>query len=202
MGLLWGDHVDFQQVINLSLAGLAGGIGALIGGWIMWHWAGPGIILNALKNHLGKEMVLFLLNPTMKTGKKVKDEDGKEHDQIVSPMIFLGREAGKQAFFELKGLMGIDERKKQVLLDDMRTALSDPNNPLAQQMAAINPKVLDRALEDSDYLRAAVEIFKPQLQTIGKKALDNFINKRQGNNATAATVTEQQGTQGLKDWWK
>lgn len=147
---------------TVVVAGLAGGVGALVGGWIMWHWAGPPVVLKVLKERLGPVMSDYLLNGEVKTGRKIKDEEtGKERDELISPVRAFGREAGKQAYYELSSFFGVNARKRQVLEQDFKDALMNPENPLRQQLMVANPKIIERALDDGDYMKALFEFVRP-----------------------------------------
>lgn len=49
--------------------------------------------------------IQILFSP-IKTGKKVKDEDGKEHDEVLPLYRFMGRELSNYFMMKLKGMRG------------------------------------------------------------------------------------------------
>lgn len=175
-----------MDIVDLILAALMGGAGALIGGYIMWNWLGPRIVNGAIGHAIGPAIYNWLTTPSLDTGKKRKVQDEEtgevsETNDIISPLEQIMREAGRTTYTMLCSRMGVDARKRGVAIDDVQTALGDPNNPLRQALGAVSPKLLERAFKDGDYVAIALQLFQPQIEKYINTKLANATTGGAGN---------------------
>ncbi len=148
------------DILSLVLTGVVAAIASFCGSFIMWKLIGPGVVDKGIGRKLGPAMMKWLFEPSIRTGNKVKQQhekaDGsiveKEVDEIVAPAEELAQRMGRIVWHQFRGKLAGDGTKNAALIGDVQAALANPDNPLAQYLGAINPKIIDRALKDGDYI--------------------------------------------------
>ena len=176
--------------VSLILTAVVAAIASFVGSAVMWTLIGPRVVKRGIGKELGPSMLKWLFEPSIDTGEKVVEKhekaDGtiveKEVKEIVAPAEELARRMGHIVYMMTLSKLGGDKRKNQVLIGDVQSALANPDNPLAQYLGAINPKIIDRALKDGDYVpliiqlllsnEKAREFVTGKLKTVGAKSID------------------------------
>ena len=72
-----------------------------------------------------QSLVGMILSTPINTGRKIKDEDGKEHPEIVPLTTYLGREMSHYMMMKIKGMRGGLSTQAGAALESM--AANDPN---------------------------------------------------------------------------
>lgn len=173
-----------QGLITLFFAG--------VGSYVMWKIAGPAVVVRAIQAKMGPILMEWLVNPGISTGRKRKiqavpaefDDKGKEispavfedQDEILSPLELIITKAGDTLFQKVYGKIGGDARKRQAVQNDIAVGLAEPGNPFGSLLAGINPRLLDRALRDGDYVPILIEQFGPLLKQFVENKLSNGNN--------------------------
>lgn len=161
--------VEWAQVLATGIVTV---LGALVGSFVMWKLVGPSVVRAGAKGVFGPAMLEWLFTPSVKTGEKLiekkEGKDGtvteKEVDEVLSPAEVLAVRMGKIVYMQTLSKLGVDGRKAGMVVGDIQAALANPDNPLAQQLAVINPKLLERALKDGDYVPIIMSMFAPQIK--------------------------------------
>lgn len=177
--------IDLETIL---LSGVCTLIFAGIGSYVMWKIAGPRVVVKAIQTQMGPILLEWLTTPSFKTGKKKKtlvqeaetDEEGKEiepaqyemADEVLSPLDLIMSRAGDLVFQKFMGKLGGDARKRGAVQADIVAALGDSSSPLGSLLGSINPRLLERALKDGDY----VPIILEQLGPLAKQFLEKKIN--------------------------
>jgi len=174
------------DLFEVALEGLLTLLFAGIGSYFMWRLIGPRVVTNAIRAKMGPILLDWLTTPSLKTGEKLKIKDSKgketEQDEILSPLELIMENAGNLVFQKLMGKIGGDERKKDAVQQDIIAGLANPASPFAGLLNSVNPKLLERALKDGDY----VPIILEQLGPFAVKWLEKRVNIGQMNTTGGA----------------
>lgn len=145
----------------------------------MWKVAGPRVVIKALQEKMGPILLNWFTTP-IPTGatKVVVNEEGEEETVPIqiSPMETMMSVAGETLYRKLLGKMGGDRRKVRAVQDDIVDGLANPANPFATLLNGVNPRLLERALKDGDYVPILLEQFGPILQRWAESKLTNIAN--------------------------
>jgi len=155
------------DIVSLVVTGVVAALASFFGSLVMWSLIGPRVVKKGIGRELGPAMITWLFEPSIKTGEKAVEKreraDGtvveKEVDEIVAPAEELARRMGRIVYHMMLGKLGGDGAKKAALMGDVQAALANPDNPLAQYLGAVNPKIIDRALKDGDYIPLIIQMF-------------------------------------------
>ena len=132
----------------------------------MWRLVGPGVVVKAIRARMGPILMEWLTTP-VPTGrkKKITSEDGtSEIDEKLSPLDTIIINAGEVLYRKMLGIKGGDVRKRQALENDVREGVLEPGSPIFSLLNSINPKIVERAIRDGDYIPILLDMFGPQLQ--------------------------------------
>lgn len=132
----------------------------------MWKFVGPGVVFAAIQEKMGPILQNWLLTP-VPTGRKrtVKGEDGPEEvPELLSPVEQMMTVAGEVLYRKMLGKVGGDYKKRQAVQDDIVEGLQNPGNPFASMLNGINPRLLERAIKDGDYVPILLDQFGPMIQ--------------------------------------
>lgn len=154
------------DLASLIITGVAAAIFSFIGSFLMWSIIGPRVVKKGIGKELGPAMITWLFEPSIDTGEtvieKIERADGsikeKESKEIIAPAEELARRMGKIIYSMTLSKLGVDGHKKAALIGDVQSALANPDNPLSQYLGAINPKIIDRALKDGDYIPLIIQL--------------------------------------------
>jgi len=149
---------------------------AFIGSYVMWKIAGPRVVIRALQEKMGPILLNWFTTPIPNgSTKTVVNEEGEEEKVpvTVSPMETMMSVAGETLYRKLLGKMGGDKRKVRAVQDDIVEGLGMPGNPFATLLNGINPRLLDRALKDGDYVPILLEQFGPIIQKWAEAKLNS-----------------------------
>lgn len=154
------------DIISLIVTGVVAALASFFGSLVMWSLVGPRVVKKGIGRELGPAMIHWLFEPSIKTGEKIVEKrekaDGtvieKEVDEILAPAEELARRMGKIIYLMTLSKLGVDGHKKAALIGDVQSALANPDNPLSQYLGAINPKIIDRALKDGDYIPLIIQL--------------------------------------------
>jgi len=175
-----------MEPLELVLEGLVTLFFAFMGSYVMWRIAGPKVLEKTLRARMGPILLEWFLTPSFETGKtkKIKDEDGEETEvkEILSPLDLIIKNAGEIFYSKLMGKMGGDVRKREAIQGDIIAGLSNPVSPFAGILNSVNPRILERAIKDGDY----VPIIMDQLGPIIYKWAEKKLNNGQMNTADKA----------------
>lgn len=163
------------EIVDLVLTGAIAAICSLLGSAIMWLFVGPKVVERGLKNRAGPAIYEWLVSPSIDTGKirsRVTDEGEKEeYREVLSPLQNIIQNAGELMYQKLMGRVGGDARKRMAVERDIQEGLLDPANPFAVMLNGINPRLLERAIRDGDYVPILLQQFGPVLQQFVEKKL-------------------------------
>ena len=200
--MLWDlEAVNFAQVI---VTGIVTVLGAFFGSYVMWKLVGPGVIKSGANGVFGPALIKWLFAPSIDTGEKVQVKhtkaDGtevtKEEKEIVAPAQFIATQMARVIQGMMLSKLGVDGRKKAVLVGDIQAQLADPDSPFAGLVGFLSPKARERALKDGDYIPILLDMLvsSPQARELVGKA----INKFKGQSSSGAL--ESVGGVGGKTW--
>ncbi len=165
--------IDLESVVATGLVTLCM---SFIGSYIMWSLAGPRVVVRAIQSRMGPILMDWLTAPTYKTGKKrvvTDDEGGKtEVDEVLSPLQLIIINAGELMWQKMMGKMGGDARKRGAVQSDIVDGISSPGNPFGGLLNQINPRLLERAIKDGDYVPIILEQLGPLLKDWAAKKLN------------------------------
>jgi len=165
------------DVVTVVVQGLVTLLFAFIGSYVMWKIAGPRVVIRALQEKMGPILMNWFVTP-IPTGatKSVTNDEGEEEivDVKVSPMEQMMTAAGETLYRKLLGKMGGDRRKVRAVQDDIVEGLGMPGNPLGSLLQGINPRLLDRALRDGDYVPILLEQFGPIIQRWAEQKVNSL----------------------------
>jgi len=152
------------DVISVVLSGIVTLLFAFLGSYIMWRWIGPRVVSNAIQDRLGPILQAWLVTP-VPTGKMktVVNADGEEEsvEVAVSPLDQMMTSAGEILYRKMLGKIGGDRRKVGAVQDDITESLANPSSPLGALLGQVNPKLLERAIRDRDYVPIILDQFGP-----------------------------------------
>lgn len=173
------------DLLSMFLQGLVTLVFAFIGSYVMWKVAGPRVVVTAIREQMGPILINWLMTPSIGTGRKKKstDEDGveSEADEVVAPIDLMMTRAGELVYQKLMGKLGGDVRKRQAVQGDIIDGLSVPGSPFGSLLSQVNPRLLERAMKDGDYLPIILE----QLGPLMSRYIENKLNKK-GDTFTAS----------------
>ena len=194
--------VNFAAVL---VTGIVTIVGAFFGSYLMWKLIGPGVVNAGVGESLGPAMLNWLFDPSIKTGEKIVEKrekaDGttvdKEVDEVLAPAEVLALRMGKVVYALIFSKLGVDARKKGVLVGDIQAELANPDSPFSQFAGFLSPKARERALKDGDYVPILLDLIvsSPQARDLVGKA----INKFKGQSITQSAVSGPSGVGG-KTW--
>lgn len=166
------------DLLSMFLQGLVTLVFAFIGSYIMWKVAGPRVVVTAIREQMGPILINWLMTPSIPTGKKKKmtadDNEEVEFDEVLAPIDLMMTRAGELVYQKLMGKLGGDVRKKQAVTNDIIEGMSMPGSPYASLLSSINPKLVERALKDGDYMPIILE----QLGPLVARYAENKLNKK------------------------
>lgn len=181
--------IDLESVV---LSGLVTLLFAAIGSYVMWKIAGPRVVVKAIQSRMGPILLDWLTTPSFSTGKKKRtlvteaelDDDGKEispaeyemRDEILAPLDLIMTRAGELMYQKFMGRLGGDARKRGAVQGDIIAGLSEPGNPFGSLLNGINPRLLERAMKDGDYMPIILE----QLGPLAKDFIASKMTKGAG----------------------
>lgn len=161
---------------------------AFVGSFVMWKIIGPRVVYEAIRARMGPILLDWLMTPSIKTGKRKKmlkseavlDDDGKElspaiyeiGDEVLSPIEHIISRAGDTLFCKVYGKLGGDVRKKQALQGDIIEGLQNQDSPFGLLLNQLNPRIIERAVKDGDYVPLLLEQFGPLLKEFAAKKLN------------------------------
>lgn len=156
----------------------------------MWRIIGPRVVYQAIQTRMGPILLDWLMKPSIETGKRKKmlkseavlDDDNKEispaiyeiGNEVLSPIEFIISRAGDTLFSKVYGKLGGDVRKRQALQGDIIDGLQDQGNPFGMLLNQINPRIMERAVKDGDYVPLVLEQFGPLLKEFAAKKLNGM----------------------------
>jgi len=191
--------VNFAAVL---ITGIVTIVGAFFGSYLMWKLIGPGVVKKGVGEELGPAMLNWLFEPSMKTGEKIKEQheksDGtiveKEVDEVLAPAEVLALRMGRVVYAMIFSKLGVDARKKGVLVGDIQAELANPDSPFSQFAGFLSPKARERALKDGDYVPILLDLIvsSPQARDLVGKA----INKFKGQSTSTAVTSGPSGVGG------
>lgn len=164
------------DAVSVVLSGLVTLIFAFIGSYVMWKVIGPRVVTKAIQDRLGPILQAWLVTP-VPTGrtKVVINADGEEEtvEQAVSPLDQMMTAAGEILYRKMLGKIGGDRRKVGAVQDDITESLANPSSPLGALLGQVNPKLLERAIRDRDYVPIILDQFGPVITQWLEKKLSN-----------------------------
>jgi len=175
--------------ISLLIGMGAGAVGSLfmwlfVGRKIVLKYAGEAVI-NSINNpddnvktalhNLMAQVWEWFLTPSITTGKTIKDEEGREKPEIISPFENLASEIGRIAQLRIAGMLGVDKKQKKVMSEAIQRDIL--NNPeLANELQHMLPTAFEIAMKKGDYAPLLIQMIAPALQ--------KFINKKGDTTTT------------------
>jgi len=94
--------------------------------------------------------------------------------EMVSPLQEIMNAAGEHLYRKMLGRVGGNQKKVRAVQDDIVEGLAMPGNPLATLLNGVNPRLLDRALKDGDYVPILLEQFGPIIQKWAEAKLNSL----------------------------
>lgn len=172
------------SIVDLALTGAVAAICSLLGSLFMWNFVGPRIVDKGVSQRVGPALYTWLMTPSIETGKNriiTDDETGEKTEvkEILSPWESLLKSAGEVVYMRLLGKMGGDRRKVQAVQSDIVDGLANPGSPFATLLNGVNPRLLERALKDGDYVPILLDQFGPLIQ----KFVEQKLSTQNGVNA-------------------
>jgi len=173
-----------MNLVELVLEGLVTLLFAFLGSYVMWKWIGPEVFEETLRARMGPILMGWFLTPQYETGKmrKIKDDEGEESEvkEVLSPLALIIKDAGELLYAKLMGKMGGDARKRGAVQDDIVAGLANPASPFAGLLNSVNPRLLERALKDGDYVPIILDQLGPLISRFLEKKVDNVQNHTSG----------------------
>lgn len=192
------------NIAAVLVTGVVTVLGAFFGSYLMWKLIGPGVVKKGVGQELGPAMLKWLFDPSIDTGEKIKVQhekaDGtmveKEEKEFLAPAEVLAAKMGRVVYGMIFSKLGVDGRKKAVMIGDMQAELANPDSPFSQFAGFLSPKARERALKDGDYVPVLLDLIvsSPQARDLVGKA----INKFRGQSHTGAV--ESVGGVSGKTW--
>jgi hypothetical protein len=116
------------------------------------------LVKQGLRSNLGPSMLEWMFTETPTGNKIVEKYEGKdgavkerEVPEVKSPAEILATNMGHTIWNMIKSGQLSDGRKRATIIADLQNGLADPDNPMAQAVGMVNPKLIERALKDGDY---------------------------------------------------
>jgi hypothetical protein len=165
------------DVMTVVVQGLVTLLFAFVGSYVMWKIAGPRVVIKALQERMGPILMNWFITPIPNGAtKSVVNEEGEEEivPVQISPMDQMMTAAGETLYRKLLGKMGGDKRKVRAVQDDIVDGLAMPGNPLGSLLQGINPRLLERALKDGDYVPILLEQFGPIIQRWAEQKVNSM----------------------------
>lgn len=116
-------------------------------------------------------LLMEILSVPIKTGRKIKDEDGKDQEEVVTFMTYAGRELGHFLIMKLKGMRGGMTTQAGAKLEEAMGA----DNSLASLIGA-GPR---KGQSTQEYL---LEQLMNRLMPMIEQKITQALNKSQNNN--------------------
>ncbi len=161
-------------MIDWAIQGLFTALFAGLGSYILWRLVGPRIVVQAIQERMGPALHAWLTTP-VPTGKmtKMSTNDGDvDVAEVKSPLDLIMISAGDSVYRRLMGRMGGDARKRGAVQDDIREGMLADGSPFGGLLNQINPRLLERAIKDGDYIPIILE----QLGPVVKQYLDKRLS--------------------------
>jgi len=177
---------DLNWLIEQVVEGLFTLFFAALGSYVMWKVVGPKVVDSVISKKLGHALMNWFFTP-IKTGKKKKtidEETGEktEVDEEASPLEIIVGSAGAILFAKMMGKMGGDARKREAIQGDIIAGLSNPASPFAGILNSVNPRILERAIKDGDY----IPIILDQTWPLISRWIDKRLNTTNVDNKPGA----------------
>lgn len=148
----------------MVLSGLVTLIFAFIGSYVMWKVIGPRVVTKAIQDRMGPILQNWLVTP-VPTGKfkEVINAEGEveQVEALISPVEQMMTIAGEVLYRKMLGKVGGDRRKVQAVQGDITESLANPSSPLGALLGQVNPRLLERAIKDGDYVPIILDQFGP-----------------------------------------
>lgn len=121
----------------------------LVGTILVWKFVIPRFLTDIITNMIAhpkpkteeaiRNLAVLIITSPVNTGKKIKDEDGKEHDEIIPLLVYAGREIWATFNHKLSAAKGgAKTQANQIIEGALAQTGGDPRQflPIALQAAS------------------------------------------------------------------